>query len=225
MSTQSEDRDRWQGRTLLVLAGVFLAISLFLRLAWYVHEGGESPWDRALIEGLRQPGDPAQAIGPAWFTDVMRDVTAFGSLVALGSISAVTCLYLLLRGHGRDALWLLLAAGGGAALSFGLKRLIARPRPEFVPHLTQVHTASFPSGHAMISAVVYLTLAAMLSRYHERRRDRLFLIGVALLVTLSIGFSRIFLGVHWPSDVAAGLCLGSAWAGLCVLVFPAPKQS
>jgi undecaprenyl-diphosphatase len=103
-------------------------------------------------------------------------------------------------------------------LSTGLKMGFERPRPDLVPHATQVYTASFPSGHAMLSAVTYLTLGALLSRVQRRRRVKAFFLGLALTLTLLIGLSRVYLGVHWPSDVLAGWCIGAAWASLCWFV-------
>jgi undecaprenyl-diphosphatase len=100
-------------------------------------------------------------------------------------------------------------------LSTVLKMGFERPRPDLVPHATRVYTASFPSGHAMLSAVTYLTLGALLARVQPNRRLKAYLIGLALCITLLVGASRVYLGVHWPSDVLAGWCGGAAWAALC----------
>ena len=109
------------------------------------------------------------------------------------------------------------SVGGGTALSSLLKLGFARPRPDLVPHAVEVYTASFPSGHAMLSAVTYLTLAALLARVQPRRRLRIYVLALAVLTSLLVGASRVYLGVHWPSDVAAGWCVGAAWALLCWL--------
>jgi undecaprenyl-diphosphatase len=107
------------------------------------------------------------------------------------------------------------SVGGGMIVSTLLKFGFERPRPDLVPHATQVYTASFPSGHAMLSAVVFLTLGALLARVHKPRRVKLFFLSLAVVLTMLVGCSRVYLGVHWPSDVLAGWCVGAAWAGLC----------
>jgi undecaprenyl-diphosphatase len=113
------------------------------------------------------------------------------------------------------ALLVLASVGGGALLSTLLKLSFERPRPDLVPHAVAVYTASFPSGHAMLSAVTYLTLGTLLARIQPRRRLRAYIVAVAVLLTLLVGTSRVYLGVHWPTDVLAGWCLGAAWAMLC----------
>jgi undecaprenyl-diphosphatase len=107
------------------------------------------------------------------------------------------------------------AVCGGMMLSTALKMGFERPRPDLVPHATRVYTASFPSGHAMLSATAYLTLGALLARVEKLRRIKAFFLGLAVCLTLLIGISRVYLGVHWPSDVLAGWADGAAWASLC----------
>jgi undecaprenyl-diphosphatase len=126
--------------------------------------------------------------------------------------------YLLLAGKRATALFVIAAVVGGMLLSTALKIGFERPRPDLVPAATRVYTASFPSGHAMLSAITYLTLGALLARVEERRRVKAFLIGVAVTLTMLVGISRVYLGVHWPSDVLAGWCVGAAWAALCWFV-------
>jgi undecaprenyl-diphosphatase len=111
-----------------------------------------------------------------------------------------------------------IAVGGGTLLSFLLKGGFDRPRPELVPHGSYVYTASFPSGHSMMSAVVYLTLGALLVRIHPKRRTKAYILTIAVITTLAVGVSRVYMGVHWPSDVLGGWTLGAAWALLCWLV-------
>ena len=107
---------------------------------------------------------------------------------------------------------------GGTVLSFGLKLVFERPRPDLVAHLVEVQTASFPSAHAMLSATTYLTLGALLARFEDRRRLKSYVLGVAIGLTVLVGISRIYLGVHWPTDVIAGWCAGAAWAVACARV-------
>ena len=113
-------------------------------------------------------------------------------------------------------MWLVaIAAGGGGFLSTVMKQLFGRDRPDVVPHLVAVTSSSFPSGHSMLAAIVYLTLGALLARFAARRRTRVYLLTVALFVTFVVGSSRVYLGVHYPTDVLAGWCIGSAWALTC----------
>ena len=123
--------------------------------------------------------------------------------------------YLVLARKERAALFLLVAIGGGIVIGFGLKSLFERPRPDLVAHGAEVFTASFPSGHSMMAAVTYLTLGTLLARIEARRRLKLYLIGLVVLVSVAVGVSRVYLGVHWPSDVLAGWALGASWAMLC----------
>jgi undecaprenyl-diphosphatase len=123
--------------------------------------------------------------------------------------------FLLIDGKRHAALLVLVSIGGGTLLSSGLKGLFDRPRPDLVPHGVEVYTMSFPSGHATLSAVTYLTLGALLARVQPRRRVKAYLLSVAVLLAVLIGASRVYLGVHWPTDVLAGWCVGAAWAMLC----------
>ena len=147
----------------------------------------------------------------------MRDITGLGSMIVLLLITAVTIFYLALIRSWKDALFVLASVGGGQILSNLLKLGIDRPRPDLVPHLVRVETLSFPSGHAMLSAITYLTLGSLLARIVPGVATKIYVLGVAVLLTLMVGASRIYLGVHWPSDVFAGWCAGFVWAMLCWL--------
>jgi undecaprenyl-diphosphatase len=200
---------------LAVIAGGVLG---FLRLADTVTAGESAAFDRAVLLAFRSPGDPAVAIGPAWLPTVMRDITALGGVAVLTLIVAFAVLYLLLvRKHGA-ALFVLVSVLGGLALSQSLKALIGRTRPDLVPGAPLELSASFPSGHSTMSAVTYLTLGALLTRVESDRRARPFFVIVALVLTVLVGTSRVFIGVHWPTDVLAGWCLGAAWATLCWVI-------
>jgi undecaprenyl-diphosphatase len=126
--------------------------------------------------------------------------------------------FLLIVRKRAAALLVLASVGGGTALSFAMKAAFDRPRPDLVEHGVEVATASFPSAHAMLAAVTYLTLGALLARVQPKRSVKAYLLGVAVVLTLLIGLSRVYLGVHWPTDVLAGWCVGAAWATACWLV-------
>lgn len=200
---------------LAVAAGLILSFAL---LAGEVMEGETAAFDRTVLMALRVAGDPAVPLGPAWLQNAARDITALGSIAVLSLITAIALGFLLLRGKRGAAALVLLAVGGGMTLSSLMKNEIGRARPDLVPHGDVVFTASFPSGHSLISAVVYLTLGAMLARFVEGRRQKAYVLVVAIGLTLLIGCSRVYLGVHWPTDVLAGWCLGAAWASLFWMV-------
>lgn len=197
--------------TLTVVAGGLWG---FVKIAGEVLEGDTDEFDRAVILLLRNPADPSDPIGPVWFEEMMRDATALGShfFVVLASLSVLFFL-MMIRKWGAAVL-VLAAVAGGTALSFGLKLAFERTRPDLVPHGAEVYTASFPSGHATLAAVTLLTLGALLTRLQVRRRVKAYFLAVSVLTTLIVGVSRIYLGVHWPTDVMAGWFLGSAWAML-----------
>jgi undecaprenyl-diphosphatase len=151
-------------------------------------------------------------------TRALTDITSLGGSSVLALITVASAGYLFVARRPETALFLMLAVAGGALANTLLKLLFSRARPDVVQHLVEVAHTSFPSGHAMNSAVTYLTLGALLARAESSAAIRIYLIVVAILLTLLIGFSRVYLGVHWPSDIIAGWCLGGAWAILCSLV-------
>ncbi|AFK56498.1 phosphatase PAP2 family protein [Tistrella mobilis] len=202
--------DRWWPLGLVTAAIVF-----FVWLADEVMEGETEALDRAVLKSLRNPADPADPLGPHWLETGFADLTALGSTTVLGLMTLVVVGYLLIRRSRAAALTVALSVIGGTVLSFGLKLVFERPRPDLVAHLVEVQTASFPSAHAMLSATTYLTLGALLARFEDRRRLKSYVLAVAIGLTFLVGISRIYLGVHWPTDVIAGWCAGAAWAVAC----------
>lgn len=209
---------RAEKSTLLAIFGVALSLYGFIELADDMLEGDTLDFDHAVLLAFREPNDLSDPIGPRWLEEVMRDFTALGGHAVLATIVLSVVGFLLLSGKRRFALMVTLSVSGGMGLSALLKLVFARPRPDLVVHATEVYTHSFPSGHAMLSAIVYLTLGALLARTRAEPRVKIYLLCVAVLLTLVIGISRIYLGVHWPSDVLAGWAIGSAWALMCWLV-------
>ena len=199
-----------------------LAVSLlgyaFFALAYEVGEGSTAALDRKILLSLRNPADLSDPLGPAWLEEAMRDITGWGSMVTIVFLTTAAVIYLALAGRRRVAVFVLAAVGGGVAVSTVLKLFYQRPRPDLVPHGMEVFTASFPSGHAMMSAIAYLTLATLLARLERRRSVKALLLALGIIMTICVGISRVYLGVHWPSDVVAGWCVGAAWAALCWFV-------
>ncbi len=201
-----------------ILALIAAMLAAFGKIADEVVGGQTHAFDETILRALRNPLDLADPIGPAWLELVMQDITSLGSFTVVSAVTLITVGYLLIDRKRATAAFVLVAICGGVVLSEALKHLFARPRPELVAHLVEVHTASFPSGHAMLSAVTYLTLGALLARIQSRNRLKAYVIAVAILLTLLIGGSRVYLGVHWPTDVLAGWCAGAAWAMGCWLL-------
>lgn len=190
----------------------------FGALAEEVLEGETGKFDEAILLALRVPGDTSDPIGPGWVEEVARDITSLGGNTVLSMIVAIVVGYLLMVRKRAAALLVFVSVAGGMLLSMLLKTGFARTRPDLVPHEVQVYTLSFPSGHAMLSAVTYLTLGALLMRLESQARVKAYLMGVAVVLSLLVGISRVYLGVHWPTDVLGGWCVGAAWAMLCWLV-------
>lgn len=201
-----------------IFALIAAMIAVFAKIADEVAEGETHAFDQAVLRALRNPNDLADPIGPAWLELAMRDITSLGGFTVVILVTLAAIGYLVIDGKRAAALFVMVSIAGGTVLSEGLKHLFARPRPDLVAHLVEVQTASFPSGHAMLSAVIFLTLGALLARIQSRRRLKAYVISVAIVLTLMIGASRVYLGVHWPTDVLAGWCAGAAWAMGCWLL-------
>lgn len=210
--------ERDQLRVLVIGLALCALLFLFLRLASEVMEGDTQAFDVAILRSLRDAADPARPIGPAWMETALVDITALGSPVVLGLIVVIITGYLLLEARYKTALIVAMTAITSEVLDEFLKLVFARPRPTVVPHLRTVVTASFPSGHAMESAIIYLTLGALLMRVVEGRLTKIYTMAVAMFLTLLVGVSRVFLGVHYPTDVVGGWMLGFLWAALTFLV-------
>lgn len=204
-----------EARLLASIALVSGLILAFLRIADEMIEGEMEAFDQAILMMFRDPANIESPIGPPWVHEMVRDITALGSFALLGLIVVVVCLFLIMAQRRAEALLVVGSVLGGTVLSTVLKMGYNRPRPDLTA-MSQQFTASFPSGHAMLSAITFLTLGALLSRMAPTRRLRIFSIGTAILLTLMVGISRLYMGVHYPSDVLAGWSLGAAWALLCL---------
>lgn len=200
---------------LLVLGTVSGGVLVFQWLASEVLEGETKGVDDAVLLALRQPGDLARPIGFGWLSHAATDITSLGGVTVLSLATLLTVGYLIAVRRKSMAAFVFGAVAGGWLLSTSLKILIARQRPDIVPHLVDINDFSFPSGHAMLSAVTYLTLCGLLARHQATRGARIFMMAAGLFLTLLIGSTRVFLGVHYPTDVLGGWCAGATWALLC----------
>lgn len=213
----------------MVVALAAGALWVFASLADEVSEGETLAFDRAVLLALRAPGDLSDPIGPSWLELMMRDLTALGGVAILGLLTLSVAGLLWLQGRRTSVALLLVAVVGGQVFSNAAKWIFDRPRPDIVPHETLATSASFPSGHSMMATVTYLTLAVMVARLQDRRRVRIYLVSLAALVAFLVGASRVYLGVHWPTDVLAGWAAGAGWALGCLLLadwlWPRPKSA
>lgn len=195
---------------LLAIGAIAGGIWTFALIADEVMEGGTQTFDRKLLLGMRRPdGSP---IGPPAVQEAARDVTALGGVTVLGLLTVATAGFLALDGKKHMALFVCGAVISGLIASTILKNAFHRPRPNLVPHQVYVSTSSFPSGHSMMSAITYLALGALLARSQQRRRLKAYFLLLAVLLTTLVGLTRIYLGVHWPTDVLAGWTAGAVWA-------------
>ena len=199
------------------VAAAFLVVALVLGfglLAEEVMEGDTAAFDLAVVTALRTQGNLGDPLGPPWVEEMGRDVTALGSYVFLGFVLAATVGYLLLVGKRHLAALMATSFLGGTLVNTALKYGFDRPRPD-LQHAARVFTPSFPSAHATVATIMFLTLGVLLTRSTTDRRLKAFFMTLAIFLTVAVGFSRTYLGLHYASDVIAGWCVGAAWALLC----------
>lgn len=208
--------------TLVLVALLAGGAWVFLEVADEVMEGETRRIDRSVMLLLRSPGEPADPLGPDWFEEFVGDITAMGGTGVLVCTTLAMVGFLLLSGRRQAALLLVIAVVGGLFLSMLLKFYFGRPRPGPATRQVQVQTPSFPSTHSALSAATYLNIGGILARFQRRRAMKSYLLLLAILATFAIGVSRVYLGVHWPSDVLAGWSLGASWAAACWLLVTRP---
>ena len=201
---------------LLAVAGISAGVWMFAALAGEVMEGDTQAFDRTVLLALRQPGTLAP-LGPPAVQEAARDITALGGVAVLAMVIGIVAGFLILDGKRNMALFVCGSVVSGLIVGAILKDIVQRPRPDLVPRVAYFSGASFPSAHSMMSAVTYLTLGALLARSHERKLLKAYFLLLAVLLTIAIGVTRVYLGVHWPTDVLAGWTAGAVWAMLCWL--------
>jgi undecaprenyl-diphosphatase len=196
------------------LVGAGILVAAFAAIAAGIAAGLFDTFDRTLLLSLRT-GDAHDPAGPFWVESFFLDATGLGSTTIVVLVTLAAAGFLLMVRRGATALLLIAAIGGGTLLNNVAKLFFERPRPDLVAHAVETQTSSFPSGHAMMSAIAYLTLGALLARTQKSVTVRFYIVALAVLTTVLVGISRVYLGVHWPSDVIAGWLLGGAWALIC----------
>jgi len=205
-------------KVLIVFFLLFSSTLIFIGVGNIVSKGSTRDFDITIIKSFRSMDDFGLHSGPIWIKEFMTDITALGGGNVLAIITVFVSIFLILQKR-YDAFWLLLAATiGGTLISFWLKDIYDRERPDLIYRLVTVTSLSFPSGHSMMSAVLYLTQAAIVARFQKERKIRIYILSIALVLTFIIGLSRVYLGVHYPTDVLGGWTIGLAWASLCWVI-------
>lgn len=205
-------------KVILTIFFVAFALYLFIEFSSEMKEGELTAIDNFILAALRDPNDPGKLIGPVWLLWFMQEISHLGGIYAMSSITAISALLFALKKRFRTLLCFLISISGGTLIMLLLKHFFNRPRPSVVPHLAEFTLGSYPSGHSMVSAIVYLTLGVLLARSTKSLKLRIIYLVTAGLLTFLIGISRCFLGVHYPSDVLAGWCAGVLWAALSYLL-------
>lgn len=206
---------------LIIALGVFVFVRLADNLPQIDGEGFD--W---LVLGAVRPiaGDPSMPWGPWWLHEAAMDISSLGGISVLGLFALIALGFLLMSAKRLSALLLVVGLAGGVFLSEGLKAVFDRARPPQAYQVVDTLNASFPSGHALLSTVFYLSVGVMMTRAFPRRRFKAYAIGVGIVIALLIGLTRIYLGAHWASDVFGGWSVGAAWAMLLWLVAYAAER-
>ena len=202
---------------IFLLVGAIIAVAAtvaFASLAEHVLAGGTQAFDVAILEWLH--GHQSKTL-----TAVMVEMTYLGTGTVVIMVVGVAALFLWHTDYKHSARLLLAATIGNILLNGALKLVYHRPRPSVFAWQTTAVSSSFPSGHAMSSTVVYGTVAYLLMRLQKHRWAKVLTLATAVLLILLICLTRLYLGVHYPSDVLGGIMVGLAWASFCMATLEA----
>ncbi len=205
-------------KIILVILFVAFALYLFIEFSSEMAEGELTAIDNIILQALRNPQNPKELIGPPGLLAFMQSVSYLGGIYVLSAVSTIAAMFFMLKKRTRTCLLFILSVTSGSALMVLLKYVFDRPRPDIVPHLGEFSLGSYPSGHSMVSAIVYLTIGALLARSTKSLKMRAIYLSIAGVFVFLIGISRAFLGVHYPSDILAGWCAGVIWSALSYLL-------
>ncbi|WAC59890.1 phosphatase PAP2 family protein [Brevundimonas sp. SL130] len=190
-----------------------ISVTSFIEIADAMTEADGQAFDHQVLALLRPyADDPGRPWGPGWLKEAAADITSLGGIAVLGLFALIVIVFLLSQRKWLSSLLLALGLAGGVMLSEGLKAVFERERPPQLMQAVETTNASFPSGHALLATVFYLSVAVMLTRAFPRPGFKIFVLGVGMVMALLVGLTRIYLGAHWATDVFAGWAAGSAWA-------------
>lgn len=209
---------RTEGFALAALLGLGVALAVFQDVADDQNEADGQASDWAILKRLRRGGDPSRPVGPDWVKDGLTELTAAGGVTVLATATGVVSGGLLIAGKRREALVLAASFAGALALSEGLKNLFKRGRPPAEYRAAEAVNESFPSGHALLSAATFLSLAFVVAQGAKSSAMRAYALACGAAGAATVGFSRVYLGVHWANDVLGGWAAGTAWATTCWLL-------
>lgn len=210
---------------LSALLVLMIGVLAFIEIADDMSEADGQRFDQAVLAMMRPVADdPGRPWGPWWLHEAAADITSLGGISVLGLFALIAIGFLVMQRKRLSALLLIVGLAGGVVLSEGLKAVFERERPPLEYQTVETLNASFPSGHALLSTVFYLTLGVMLTRAFSQRRLKAYALGVGVTVALLVGVTRIYLGAHWTTDVVAGWCVGAAWAMALWLVAYAAQR-
>lgn len=204
----------------LIFGGLLVVVACswgFIAITSSVMAGDTRALDEQILLSLRNPDDPTDPIGSKRWEQAGKDITSLGGYAFLIILVVGVCGFLGLAGRGQMLAFLLLSVIGAYLTMMGMKLYFQRPRPDVVMHFDHVETSSFPSGHSMMSMVIFLTLGALLARISKTKRLKVYCVSLAVVLSLLVGFSRVYVGVHYPTDVLAGWSMGIVWATLSCL--------
>jgi undecaprenyl-diphosphatase len=204
---------RQDNRLLIAAAGVlFLAIA-FVVLGAEVNEEDTTAFDNQILLAFRDEG--GIPIGPTWLVQVIADLSALGSAVIATAVVIIATAFLALSHRPRHAIMMALCGMGAPAVMEVLKQFHERPRPSVIIPVDPTIGLSFPSGHTLAATAIYLTLGVLIASAADQRRIKIFVMAIAVLLAFVVGFTRVYLGAHYPTDVVGGWMVGLAWALFC----------
>lgn len=218
MKLPFQDYGYYELSLIITILVILLSSWAFIEVTDEILENEAREFDKQVLLMMRAEANLSQPVGPHWLPEVMRDLSALGSKSVLTVVVLSVVGFLVLRKQYQSALLIAAVSFTGVLAVVFLKLMFARERPDIIPYLTEVSTQSYPSGHTMMSAVIYLSLASMLANIQQKKRVKIYSILIALILTMLVGVSRLYLGVHYPTDVMAGWSVGLVWAALGWLV-------